>query len=246
LLDALFTLLIGLAALWVPLFALVKLQPIAVASLPKPIMYLFAIVGVPIHEVSHAFVALICGHKVQKVTLFQPDKSGTLGFVEHAYKPGFLSWFTNLFIGLAPLFGGIAAIIGFTYLLFPELSLFSQPSQWDSGNIIGSAYDLINASIESATAYSWEARHWIWLYLSVSTAMFFVPSRPDFEGALPGILLTFGTFLAFTVLASEKMSVFFEAVSSLVLKLYPVLLLSILVYCLLLVLGFLINVCRLR
>lgn len=243
-LDALFALLIGLAALWVPLFALVKFQLVAVASLPKPVMYLFAIIGVPIHELSHALVAFVCGHKVQKVTLFQPDKSGTLGFVEHAYKPGVLSWFTNLLIGLAPMFGGVAAIIGLTYLLFPELSLFAQSSQWDNDNIVGSAYSIISASIANATAYNWEARHWIWLYLSVSTAMFLVPSRPDFEGALPGILITISALLVLTVLASGAMNVFFGVVSSLVLKLYPVLLLSILVYGLLLVLGFLINVRR--
>ena len=71
------------------------------------------IIGVPIHEISHAILALIFRHRITKVKLIQkPDPSGLMGYVKHSYNPNSLyQRIGNFFIGIAPLFGGGISII---------------------------------------------------------------------------------------------------------------------------------------
>ena len=40
--------------------------------------------GVMLHELSHAIVGWLLGSKIKKVSLFNPQPDGTLGYVEHA------------------------------------------------------------------------------------------------------------------------------------------------------------------
>ena len=49
-------------------------------------LYGFAWLGCSVHELSHAFFAIIFGHKITEVELFKPDKNGeSLGHVSHSY-----------------------------------------------------------------------------------------------------------------------------------------------------------------
>ena len=73
------------------------------------------IIGTPIHELSHAILCIVFGHRITDMKLFQiDDESGTLGYVNHSYNPkNFYQKIGNYFIGVAPLFGGSI----FLYLL---------------------------------------------------------------------------------------------------------------------------------
>ncbi|WP_353948571.1 hypothetical protein ABNN70_01830 [Sporolactobacillus sp. Y61] len=85
-------------------------------------IYMTAWLGTPIHEISHAVLCLLFGHKVTAVRLLQPaSPDGTIGYVHHAYNPDSLyQRMGNLFIGLAPLFGGGLAILLFIRVLVPD------------------------------------------------------------------------------------------------------------------------------
>src|SRR3989338_7062997 len=69
-------------------------------------------IGTPIHELGHALVARLFRHRVNKISLFQPNQStGNLGSVDHSFNPkSFYQRMGNFFIGAAPLFFGAAVL----------------------------------------------------------------------------------------------------------------------------------------
>lgn len=78
-------------------------------------------IGVPIHELSHGLIALIFGHKITEIKLFQkPDANGTMGYVKHSYRKNNLYHeIGNFFIGIAPMFGGTISIIALMRFTIP-------------------------------------------------------------------------------------------------------------------------------
>jgi len=101
-----------------------------------------ALFGVVVHELSHALMAIIFRHDVDKIQLFQrgdvkADGYRTRGYVSHSWKPdSFYQQMGNLMIGLAPMFGITAVGFGLTWWLWPEVfnlgksDLFTQNSWW--------------------------------------------------------------------------------------------------------------------
>ena len=80
------------------------------------------IIGVPIHELSHAIFALLFGHRITKIKLIQkPDENGVMGYVQHSYKQGSVyQQVGNFFIGTAPIFGGTFSIIALMRFIIPQ------------------------------------------------------------------------------------------------------------------------------
>jgi len=83
-------------------------------------LYGFAWLGCSVHELSHAFFALIFGHKIREVTLFKPSGNGaSMGHVSHSYnKKSVYQKTGNFFIGTGPLLAGGMVLFLMTYLLF--------------------------------------------------------------------------------------------------------------------------------
>ena len=73
---------------------------------------------------SHAALCPFFSHKIKEVVLFQLNGQGTLGRVSHCYN-AVNPWaiIGNFFIGIAPIFGGCAAIALATYLILPNLEV---------------------------------------------------------------------------------------------------------------------------
>lgn len=143
----------------------------------KWLLYAYALPGVVLHEASHAVVALLVGHKVEKVALFSPDDSGTLGYVVHAYPVGVISDLRNVLIGFAPLVGGG---LGW-YVAAERLGWFTLLGVIEKGG-------------------SWPFAAWEWLkglngteyvmvYVMLSVIVFMTPSGADLRGAWRGLVL---------------------------------------------------------
>lgn len=80
------------------------------------------VIGVPIHELSHATFALLFGHKITNIKLLQkPDKDGIMGYVQHSYNQSSIyQQIGNFFIGTAPIFGGVFSIIALMKFVIPQ------------------------------------------------------------------------------------------------------------------------------
>ena len=80
-----------------------------------------AIIGTPIHEAGHAFMCLLFGHKINKIQLYQPSPSGSLGYVSHSYnKKNLWQNIGNFFIGLGPIFSGLLVITAILFICFTD------------------------------------------------------------------------------------------------------------------------------
>jgi len=82
-----------------------------------------AAVGTPVHELGHAVMCKLFGHKLTRMQLWNPrPTNGVYGFVEHSYsRRNLWARLGNLFIGMGPLFSGLGVIVLVLWLCYPEL-----------------------------------------------------------------------------------------------------------------------------
>jgi hypothetical protein len=100
----------------------------------RPFILLPASFSVPIHELSHWIVAKVFTHKIESMALFQPNKTGGLGYVEHSYKRTVFSPFSNALIGMAPLFGGYITVAAITLIIKPDfITLLNNDAGYELG-----------------------------------------------------------------------------------------------------------------
>ncbi len=80
-----------------------------------------AVVGTPVHELGHALMCLLFGHRITAMSLWQPNsKDGNLGYVTHTYRRRNLYHVLgNLFIGIGPILSGLAVLALALRLGFP-------------------------------------------------------------------------------------------------------------------------------
>lgn len=80
-----------------------------------------AVIGTPIHELGHALMCPLFGHKIGKVKLWSPTaQNGVYGYVEHSYnRKNPWAQLGNLFIGVGPIFSGLGVVVLMLWLCFP-------------------------------------------------------------------------------------------------------------------------------
>lgn len=214
------------------LFVILKIQRRYLLELNRlggrPLMLFSAAAFVPIHELSHALVALLCGHKVDKVVFFQVTQANTLGYVEHRYKKTFLSPFANMLIGFAPLLGGGVVCYWVTVHLMPSLlsvKYIPQDSEWVKlPDIVSTADTLFHLT---KVHYS-DGVFWLWAFLMVNMAIFSVPSGADFKGASAGVVITLSLYVLLSVYAAGDRVTIDAEIASGVLLVMPFLIMVIL------------------
>ncbi|WP_166255898.1 hypothetical protein [Marinobacter salicampi] len=163
------------------------------------------LVGVPIHELSHAIVARLFGMKVIELALYRPDpQSRTLGYVNYSYQQGH-AWHSigRFFVGIAPLIGGSLAVLTLFHLTgLPKLTQYvSRP---DFGVFVGFAgwlRDLATAidSPEQIGA----------IVLSIMIGTHASPSRSDMKGAAAGLVSVLVLYVVYR-LATLALPVVFD------------------------------------
>ena len=93
--------------------------------------WLFASIGTPVHELSHAVIALLFGFRITEFRPFILDpSSSTLGYVRYSYDPtNLLQQIGHFFVGIAPVFVPLIIIYLLYRLLIPKEALEGQPTK---------------------------------------------------------------------------------------------------------------------
>lgn len=176
-------------------------------------LYGFGWLGCSVHEMSHAFFAIIFGHKVTEIALFKPNSNGeSLGHVSHSYnKKNIYQKIGNFFIGISPLlFGGIVLFL-ITLLLFGfnivSLSSFRITSH-DFTNllllkqlVIGIWHSLLSyftIVFTGSAAVWWKSA--LLIYILYSTGSSMTLSKSDIGSAFSGFLWFIVLFLVFNLI----------------------------------------------
>ncbi len=181
----------------------------------KPYLYLFGWLGTAVHEIGHAMMCPIFGHKITGIVLFNPDpNSQTLGSVSHSYNPrNFYSRVGNFFIGIGPIISGCIVVYVSTYYLIDkdfvsyfntvEISHLSFSSVESFKHMLFSfmsSLDVLSSSVLNDGAFSrWE--FYLFLYILFSVGSSITLSLSDIRGAFWGFLTFSFLLLLFNVLA---------------------------------------------
>src|SRR5512143_606285 len=142
--------------------------------------YYFTAIGVALHELGHASLALLFGHQVLDVNLFGPDPAaGTAGYVRHIWdRRSLYQNMGNFFIGIGPLiFGSIAiylaaALLMGSQVLDPIRHVTVDPSGLASpggfaafiGGLLHNANDVLVVLLRRQNLADW--RFYVFLYLA--------------------------------------------------------------------------------
>jgi hypothetical protein len=156
--------------------------------------------GTPIHELGHAAMAWLFGHRVVEIKFFQPDRdSGVLGYVNHSWNRGNLYHEVgNFFIGAAPLIsGGLALWLALRFLLPDGPEIFAQvqvaTQQLLSAEGVLGYFESFWRSTEMMIGLIFTGEHlttwqfYLFLYLSLCIAAHIPPSPADMEGVKHGL-----------------------------------------------------------
>lgn len=165
----------------------------------KTLCYTTGIIGVPIHELSHALMCLLFGHKITEMKLFIPNnKDGVLGYVSHKYNPKNIYQKTgNYFIGIAPIIFGSLILTIAMVLLVPRTynnlytDLYEIIKLQNSGlylNVIENEFLLSikmfqKIFINGKYDYKW----WIFIIVSMCIALHMSLSKADIKNSLPAL-----------------------------------------------------------
>ncbi len=178
----------------------------------KPGIMLTSVIGTPVHELGHALMCLIFGHKIISIKLLDINPSNsTFGYVNHSYnKHNLYQVSGNFFISLGPIFSGTAAILFFMYALEPDtfkaLQKYVISAPLDSISITdfikwsGHSIMIVFRGIFNSGSFG-APNFWMFLLLAICTASHIALSKEDIQNAKSGLIVTFFVMVLFNAVA---------------------------------------------
>lgn len=160
----------------------------------SPVVFLTGIVGTPVHELSHALMCLLFGHRITEMKLFQTDdSSGVLGYVNHSYnRKNVYQQAGNFFIGIAPIVVGSLVLFLLMYLLAPAVFVATRAAAdafiADTGvaafggyllGVLGALFNVQNLG---------DPLWWVFIVLSTFIALHMTLSGADIKGGVQGFV----------------------------------------------------------
>ena len=167
--------------------------------------------GTPIHELGHALMCLIFGHKIKDIKLLTLNRAdGTLGYVSHSYnRNSVYQTVGNFFIGLAPIISGIAALTLGLYFLLPhsfkalegmrQAPVLSQPFGLTFFQRYANASLVFSQSIFTASNLI-NPKFWIFILFAIGVSSHMALSWADIKGATHGLVTLYVALFFLTIL----------------------------------------------
>lgn len=172
----------------------------------KVYLWGFGWLGTIIHELGHAVMCVLFGHKINKMVLFDPNpNSVSLGSVEHTYNPkNVYHIIGNFFIGIGPIILGILVIyvaslfllsasffhyirdLKITHAVFLDWELMKEFG-WDVYEIFE---EFFSDTFTTEAFSSWKIFVFCYLLFSIGSSMKL--SMSDISSAIRGFLVILG------------------------------------------------------
>nr|WP_320024701.1 M50 family metallopeptidase [uncultured Acetobacterium sp.] len=190
-------------------------------SLGRNAIMVTGIIGTPIHELSHALTALIFGHRITDIKLFQrPDQDGVMGYVNHSYNPkNIYHQVGNFFIGIAPIFGGLLVIMVLMGLLIPQvldsfMTILTAGMTVDTLSM-ASFTGVFTAYLELVKLiFAWEnfqnITFYLFLFLAICISAHISLSPADIKGAFKGLIFIFIILLLLNAIGLSQSILVFD------------------------------------
>jgi hypothetical protein len=192
---------------------------------------------------SHAFFALVFGHKITEIVLFEPNKDGaSLGHVNHSYnKKSIYNKIGNFFIGIGPVLASGMVLFFATWLIFHynmsqnapfrmTTEIFSDFSVLKQNGIAlkNGLFTFYNLIFSTNSITWWKIILYIYILYSIGSSMTLSPS--DVISAVSGFLWVIVFFLLFnlaTLWIGNFMAVLLSKITTLIAGFLFLLLLSL-------------------
>jgi len=170
-------------------------------------------IGTPIHEMGHALMCLIFGHKITDMKLLMINRAdGTLGYVTHSYnRRSAYQNVGNFFIGIAPIFSGIVVLFLSLYYLLPKSfkvfegylqeGLMTKPFDLAFVKGFASASIVLIQSIFTVNNLV-NPYFWIFLLLAIGVSSHMALSGADIKGATHGLISLYAVLFTLTMIGN--------------------------------------------
>ena len=214
------------------------------------------LIGTPIHELSHAIMCLLFGHRIEEMRLFSPDyRTGVLGYVSHTYnRRNLYQVIGNYFIGVAPIVVGSCFLYLMLYLLIPtsfetlvaSMSGLATLQIETDGNMFLFGYNVFITAIETIFTFEvFDFKVVAFFIICLCIALHMNLSSADIKGSLGAIPLIIVLLIIVNVImyfvGGSAYTGFLEGVSVASAYLIAVLSLSLVFAGVILVLGLIIR-----
>jgi hypothetical protein len=164
----------------------------------------FTAIGTAIHELGHAVFALLFGHQITDLRLFDPQEEGdgsvSLGYVRHSHQNTLYQTIGNFFIGIGPIIlGSIVIYFSSKYLVssnlfysFKELSIntstfTSLDSLWSFiQDVAINAKQMLGMLLQAENFTRWQ--FYLFIYIALAVGSHVKLSLSDLEGAWEGFI----------------------------------------------------------
>lgn len=174
----------------------------------KPVFYATALIGAPIHELSHALFCIIFRHRITSFNPFvlsSDPESPLWAHVGHSWnKRNLYQNVGNFFIGIAPILVMSALIFVMTHYLLPEftqecIALIGSLDSFDFKQI----WFVLSSMITGFFSYYYMPIWWLVFILTLMLSLHMSLSQADIKGSLSGIIFFVVALFILNVLLSK-------------------------------------------